>query len=389
MLTPSCSEKWQNMTFCFLNPSPLSTYETEASATRRLETAQHAATDELTVAMWAVRNLELKLNIGQTWTEADPEYQETKKYLQHRDFHRTLDHVQQLVVQRLFEMSKANIVGMGNVVSSVNSILILHYTVTGYKMRTSIWKALKWRGKAIRTAIDKYNKLTINMNPLAPLLDWKNIVNYTFISEFKILWHSYSCADLTSHPWILPANREIASRYFKVVRARKEMHRLNIEICCLYTAIHDDQHHFLITANSLVQTDPVQAAEIRDIYRSCARINQIHLTRLRAIMQLPGYLGSTDHGIRASPVGEHSEPNAADDGPSALEEPGDTRGITYDIEEDLAWPDAIEDELDDSAWEELVHMGQFIEDMAMAPDEDEVPRSRHGVPLSMLGSFRI
>jgi len=115
------------MTFSFLNPSPLSTYETEASATRRLETARRAATDELTVAMRAVRDLELKLNIEQTWTEADPEYQDAKKYLRHRDFHRALDHVQQLVVQRLFEMSKANIVGMGNV-APVHSVLILHYS---------------------------------------------------------------------------------------------------------------------------------------------------------------------------------------------------------------------------------------------------------------------
>jgi len=61
------------------------------------------------------------------------------------------------------------------------------YPRAGYKMRTSIWKALKRRGKAIRTALDKYNKLAMQMNPPAPILDWKNIVNYTFVSEFKIL----------------------------------------------------------------------------------------------------------------------------------------------------------------------------------------------------------
>jgi len=100
-------------------------------------------------------------------------------------------------------------------------------------MHTSIWKALKWRGKAIRTALDNYNKLALQMNPPAPTLDWKNIVNYTFVLEFEILWHSYSRTDLASRPWILPANHEIASRYFKVVRAREEIHWLNIEICHL------------------------------------------------------------------------------------------------------------------------------------------------------------
>jgi len=67
------------------------------------------------VSIRAVEDLEGKLNIGQSWTEDDPAYQEAERYLRHRDFHRALDKVQQLVVQRLFEMSKANIAGMGNV----------------------------------------------------------------------------------------------------------------------------------------------------------------------------------------------------------------------------------------------------------------------------------
>jgi len=65
---------------------------------------------------------------------------------------------------------------------------------------------LKWRGTAIRTAIDKYNKLATQMRPPAQTLDWKNIVNYTFVSEFDILQHTYSGADIASRPWIAPAN---------------------------------------------------------------------------------------------------------------------------------------------------------------------------------------
>ena len=181
----------------FVNPAPLATYEVEASATRRLESARRAAMDKMMVAIDAVHDLEVKLNIKQTWTEDDPEYQDAAWYLQHRDFHHALDCVQQLVVQRLFEMSKANIAGMGNIVLSILSACS-NYSQTGYKMRTSIWKALKQRSKAIRTTIDKYSKLVATMNLPAPTLDWKNVVNYTFISEFDILWHSYSCADLTS-----------------------------------------------------------------------------------------------------------------------------------------------------------------------------------------------
>jgi len=70
----------------------------------------------------------------------------------------------------------------------------------GYKMHTNIWKALKKRGKAICTAIGKYNKLASQMNPPAPTLEWKDIVNYTFISEFDMLHHMYLCADILSRP---------------------------------------------------------------------------------------------------------------------------------------------------------------------------------------------
>ena len=122
-------------------------------------------------------------------------------------------------------------------------------------MQMSIWKALKQRGKAIRVAIEKYNKLAVHMNPPVLTLDWKNIVNYAFVSEFEILQHSYSRANIASHPWILPANREISSSYFKVLRAHEELHRLNVEIWRLHTAIYDEQQHLYKSTESLAEKD--------------------------------------------------------------------------------------------------------------------------------------
>ena len=60
----------------FVNSTSLTTYETEASATRCLESARCAATDEMMVAIDAVHDLEVKLNIEHTWTEDDLEYQD-------------------------------------------------------------------------------------------------------------------------------------------------------------------------------------------------------------------------------------------------------------------------------------------------------------------------
>ena len=226
------------------------------------------------------------------------------------------------------------------------------------------------------------------MNPPAPILDWKNIVNYTFVSEFEILRHAYSRVDLASRPWILPANREIASRYFKVVRAREEIHWLNIELRRLYTALHDEQLYLQKTSESLKYTDSNLAAEILDVYHTRARVNQIHLTRLRAIMQMPGYSGSTERGIRETEVSEEGGPVTVDDALPALDD--SLGGIELGAEGDEVQLHRVEDRLNDDAQEELGQMGQFIEDMAATPyDDEDGPRSRYGVPTLMMGSFRI
>ena len=69
--------------------------------------------EEILIATRTVRDLELRLGIEHTWTEDNPCYVEASQYLRRREFHNALDRVQQLVVQRLFELSKANIAGMG------------------------------------------------------------------------------------------------------------------------------------------------------------------------------------------------------------------------------------------------------------------------------------
>ncbi len=68
---------------------------------------------DMALANRAVADLEIKLDIGEPWTPSHEKYIETLAYFRKRQFHRALDKVQQLVIQRLFELSKANISGMG------------------------------------------------------------------------------------------------------------------------------------------------------------------------------------------------------------------------------------------------------------------------------------
>lgn len=88
-------------------------YAANARHTARTESERRSAMDQALIGVRAVADLESKLVIQVPWTESSPEYQETLTYMRQRDFSRILDKLEQLVVQRLFELSKANIVGMG------------------------------------------------------------------------------------------------------------------------------------------------------------------------------------------------------------------------------------------------------------------------------------
>ncbi|OCH91902.1 hypothetical protein OBBRIDRAFT_727825, partial [Obba rivulosa] len=248
--------------------------------TRRLENTRRAAQEQAAAAYQAVGDLEIKLAVAERWTPEHPKYQETLKFMRHRDFHRALEKVQQLVVQRLLEMSKANMTGLG------------------YKMRTSIWKALKTRGKAIRSALKKYNKLALQMDPPAPILEWKNILNYTFVSEFDLLRHSHSSStsEVSKKPWAVPFNREVAAKYWKIRGAFDELKRLHVEIPRLRTHIQLQHAEFNHAVKTCHDTDALLAAELQTQFQRIKRVNAVHLRRLHSLTHLRGFTGSVSVG---------------------------------------------------------------------------------------------
>ena len=60
-----------------------------------------------------VRSHELAMGIAERWQIDDPRYIETVKYMHTRKYHRALDKLQFLVVQRLFELQRLNVAGTG------------------------------------------------------------------------------------------------------------------------------------------------------------------------------------------------------------------------------------------------------------------------------------
>jgi hypothetical protein len=99
---------------------------------------------------------------------------------------------------------------------------------SGYRLRKHIGQALQKRSSAIRTALDCYNTAALALNPPRLPLKWDEVVEYAFISDFDLLRDAHQ--EIRHCPWATPAGRLAMDTYFKLLRAREEIDRLNVEI---------------------------------------------------------------------------------------------------------------------------------------------------------------
>ncbi|KAG1845645.1 hypothetical protein F4604DRAFT_1936793 [Suillus subluteus] len=213
-----------------------------------------------------VEDFELRHGITERWLPHDPKYVQAAQYSQERQFIRSVEELEGLVVRRLFELSKANLAG------------------TGYKMRKYISKAITRRSAAIRTALEKYNKLAPLQNPPRPVLDYSEIVGYASLGEFSLLKHSRH--DILTKPWTVSTNREMATKYFKL------------------SWVKDEDRTISEAIDSLLANDPesLLVAELQIYYAKRHRINNIHRKRLQRIYTLNQYTGerpTTNHTVTA------------------------------------------------------------------------------------------
>ncbi|KAG1870301.1 hypothetical protein F4604DRAFT_1881242 [Suillus subluteus] len=302
-------------------------YSQVAKQTARIEAARRTALQALLINVRAVGDLEEKLGIAETWTEANPDYISTMEYMRSH---------------KLFELSKANMAG------------------TGYKLRMHIGKAIKTRSKAIQSALAEYNELALSMQPPAPHLKWNDIVNYGFISEFELLKLAYSQhPEILSKPWTVPGNREVATKFFKILRAQEEIVRLNVEVCRLRTAISDGDARLRSCISRLRDSDLDLSAEIEEIRRDRLRVDAVHQVRLDCIESLVGFSGKRGRGIHVNldmdsdldltPIAEAEEITRIHD---------EVNGTAED--DDIA----ANDELNDT----MVQFGDFLENVALHSD---------------------
>ncbi|KAI5982393.1 hypothetical protein EDD15DRAFT_2173689 [Pisolithus albus] len=237
-------------------------------------------------------NFEHQHNIIDHWTPLHHEYINACEYMKHHVFICTVEELEGLVVQRMFELSKANLVKMG------------------YKMQKHISKAISRCSAAICATLEQYNKLAPRQRPLHPKLDYAEVIGYSLLGEFSLLKHS--CYKVLEKPWALPDNCEIW-------RLQEEIIRLSVKIRRLQAWLDFDGEKMKLAAQGFRDLGSLGlASEMESMYGERVHINDFHRVQLQKIYEMPGYTGCRPIGdqLRVMHDGasnEYKEDNSDDD----------------------------------------------------------------------------
>ncbi|KAI5988573.1 hypothetical protein EDD15DRAFT_2172307, partial [Pisolithus albus] len=161
-----------------------------------------------------------------------------------------------------------------------------------------------------------------------PKLDYADVIGYSTFGEFELL--KYSHYNILEKPWMKPLNREMSMKFFRLVRSREEIERLNVEVRQLQAWVDSDNDK-LQTAVSTFEANGMDnmAAEMCEWYLYWHRINDIHCSHLSKIYGLMGYTGVV---------------------PSCMKDP-------------MGNQDHNDEELDEVASDEVLRLGDTLEHM--------------------------
>ncbi|KAK7040678.1 hypothetical protein VNI00_009584 [Paramarasmius palmivorus] len=178
-----------------------SKYTTRQASTIR---AQHRTSLSLAnLAEQACLDLEYHNGIEVRWTADSAEYLGTLSGIAARTYRRALEELERLLVQRLFELTKLGMSGVG------------------YKQRDKITKALKAQAEAICKALESYNKAALAVHPPWQKLAMDDVIAMVTLADFDLLKDIH--LDISKLPWAQTANREAMHLHFRVRRAKEEI----------------------------------------------------------------------------------------------------------------------------------------------------------------------
>ncbi|KAK7047994.1 hypothetical protein R3P38DRAFT_3306983 [Favolaschia claudopus] len=271
------------------------------------------------------------------------EYKKAGELVATRDYRLAVNKLEELVVKRLFELTKMNMSG------------------TGYKLRKHIAKALQTRSKTIRKALERYNKAAKALVPPRRQLEWDEVIDYAFLSYFDILRDPEANAII--RPWATPAARQMMDTYFKIERVKEEIDRLNVEIRRLVTYIKDEWEFLLKKVAEVQETDP-QAFFVERYRMERSRFDGVHMERLQAFAKQYGhrFTGTLRPGVRM-------KEESGEQGNEEVEEDSDVE-IVSDDEGDWETDEEDEEEMEERVSEVVERIMAFATDKEAVSDDE-------------------
>jgi hypothetical protein len=204
---------------------------------------------------------------------------------------------------------------------------------TGYKMRKHIAKALKTRSEALKNAIKCFNAASSRLRPPGPTITWEEAVDYTFLAEFDLLQDTRK--DIQEKPWAKPAGRIAMDKYFKTLRAHKEIAHLNVEIRRLLSYICDEESELRQKEREHTTSSPILSFHIMRYRLDRERYNKQHIKRIAKLAQLSGFSGDLSTGVPVNSWGDRGTEGMVNPDEVKREERHDER-MEVDLEEDGA-----------------------------------------------------
>ena len=165
-------------------------------------------------------------------------------------------------------------------------------------MRVQIARKLKNRSNAIRRAVIKYNDAAVALSPPRRTVDWEEISHFEFLQDFSLL--RIMDPKLLERPWTSAPTRHAMRQRHRILRAKEEITRCNIECRRLLTSILDEAHDLSCRIKQLKSSGEAEEVinAVSDFIQHRQLLNKQNLQKVRALISYPGYTGHTSPGIR-------------------------------------------------------------------------------------------
>ena len=129
----------------------------------------------------------------------------------------------------------------------------------------------------------------MKQSPLRPVLQYSEVLSYAALRDFDLLKHSRH--HVLARPWSNTMHRQMAVKYFKLLRAHEEINRLDVEVRRLQAWVDNETTEIRQIATEISAQNPLLSAELRALFHHQQQVNIQHQLQLQCIYDLKGYSG--------------------------------------------------------------------------------------------------